>query len=181
MLITQNLQLRLARCVLFLSCKQRGPTIHLSTVITAWFLSSGKKCKYWIWVLEFICMPDWSTNQFMSHVCVSPRVLEHTAFSSWWSHAHPYSIWSRTRRYRVRKPCTAIYHVHFLADIQSAGEQVAHWEKSWQKIWVGRKRNSCLRQDIPSCWRHCMISEAFLSVSWGQPVHRWHHFGKSTL
>lgn len=79
---------------------------------------------------------------FTSQACFSPCVLEHIAFFSWWSHAHPYSIWSRTRRYQERKSCTVwkifprryIPHALPRSNIQSTGEQVAHWEELTENL-----------------------------------------------
>lgn len=34
-----------------------------------------------------------------------------------------------------------------MCSIQSTGEQVAHWEESWQWVWLGKKRKICQRQD----------------------------------
>lgn len=138
------------RCVFLQTNKQTPPPTPAQ-----WFQHDfclGKKHKHWIRILEFIHMLDWSTNQFShSH----SHVLKHTVFSSWWSHADSYSIWSGTRRHQKGKPCTIwkifprrdIPHALPMCIIQPAGEQVAHCEKSWQWVWVGRKRKTCPRQD----------------------------------
>lgn len=79
---------------------------------------------------------------FTSHWCFSPLVLEHIAFSSWWSQAHPSWIWSRTRRCQERKSSTVwkIFprrdtpHALPMSNIQSTGEQVAHWEELTENL-----------------------------------------------
>lgn len=115
----------------------------------------GKKHKHWIRILEFISMLDCSTNQFShSHLHV-PKYTVFSFSSSWWSHADSYSIWSRTRQHQEGKPCTIwkifpgrdMPHALHMCNIHSSGEQVAHWEKRWQWVWVGRKRKTCPRQD----------------------------------
>lgn len=155
MLILKNFEVCLGWCICLKMCtffasKQTPPRTP-----TPWFqhdICLGKKHKHWIRILEFICMLDWNTNEF---TCSHSHVLNHTVFSSWWSLADSYSTWSRTRRCQEGKPCTIwktfprrdVPHVLHMCNIQAAGEQVAHWEKSWQWVWAGRNRKTRLRQD----------------------------------
>lgn len=128
---------------------------------------------------------------FTYHTCVLAHVFWNTLFSLLHEVMHTLTL-SDQELAGVRKESHAqfgrcfpeeIHHVHFLCLTSSPQESRWHTEKGVDRKfeWEGKESLAWGKIIIPSCWKHCIISEAFLPVSWGQPVHRWHHFGKSTL
>lgn len=57
-----------------------------------------------------------------------------------------------------------VYHMHFLCLTSSPQASRWHAQKSWQKIWVGRKRKSCPRQD-----HHTILLKTLYHL-WSSPL-----------